>query len=332
MSDVELLPLVTVIVPMHAVERYIGECVESICNQTYENIEVILVDDGSPDESGLIADQYSLEDSRVGVIHQQNAGVSAARNAGLDSATGEYVCFVDGDDRLAPDFVSHMVAQIHGTSADMAMGTRVLSRGLDETAHYSHSGTQLTGEQATVRLIYADIPIGCWNKIFRRSAVERNKLRFSTDLYMGEGLRFITDVSQRAELVVATDRPLYFYRRDNSASATTSPDVQRMRNAISAFKRIRDGLVLDSNDIRSALDFHGLLLGFTTLRAIQASDAPRDPSASAIARTCREMVRKPKLKLLWRAPVNTGQRMKATAIWLAPNTVVKAAALFKRRR
>ena len=95
--------LISVIVPVYKVEQYLDECIQSIINQTYKNLEIILVDDGSPDRCPEMCDEYAKQDSRVKVIHQKNAGVSAARNAGIDVARGEYIGFVDSDDLIAPD-------------------------------------------------------------------------------------------------------------------------------------------------------------------------------------------------------------------------------------
>ena len=99
---------ISVIVPVYNVEKYIGECIKSIINQDYENIEIILVDDGSNDKSGEICDEYTLKDKRVKVIHKENGGVSSARNRGIESSTGEYIAFVDGDDYVTKDYVSYL--------------------------------------------------------------------------------------------------------------------------------------------------------------------------------------------------------------------------------
>ena len=99
-------PVVSFIVPVYKVAAYLPACVDSILAQQGTSFEVILVDDGSPDNSGQVCDDYAEKDARVRVIHQENAGVSAARNAGLDAARGQWVCFVDGDDWLAPDFLA----------------------------------------------------------------------------------------------------------------------------------------------------------------------------------------------------------------------------------
>lgn len=105
----EQKPLISVIVPIYRVERYLSKCVESILNQTYRHLEIILVDDGSPDGSGAICDEFAEKDSRIRVIHKENGGLSDARNAGIQVAGGEYLAFVDGDDWIEPDMYEAML-------------------------------------------------------------------------------------------------------------------------------------------------------------------------------------------------------------------------------
>ena len=99
-------PLISVIVPIYNRELYLEKCIESIVSQTYSNLEIILVDDGSPDNCPAICDEWAKKDSRIKVVHKENGGVASARNAGLSAATGDYVAFVDGDDFIAPEMYS----------------------------------------------------------------------------------------------------------------------------------------------------------------------------------------------------------------------------------
>jgi len=112
---------VSVIVPIYNVEKYIGKCVDSIRNQDYPNIEIILVDDGSPDKSPQIIDEMASNDDRIKVIHEKNGGVSSARNRGIAAATGEYIMFVDGDDWVDDDYVSYFVDLIEKHGCDIGM-------------------------------------------------------------------------------------------------------------------------------------------------------------------------------------------------------------------
>ena len=111
-------PLISVIVPIYNTEKYLKKCLDSIINQTYKNLQIILIDDGSGDNSGEICDEYATKDSRIQVIHKQNAGVTAARNDGLDMATGDYIGFVDSDDWIEPNMYEEMMANLIKTGAD----------------------------------------------------------------------------------------------------------------------------------------------------------------------------------------------------------------------
>ncbi|MBR2835194.1 MAG: glycosyltransferase family 2 protein [Coriobacteriales bacterium] len=115
------LPLISVIVPIYNVEVYLDRCIESICGQTYQNLEIILVDDGSPDNCPAICDAWAERDSRITVIRQENKGVSAARNAGLCAMKGEYFGFIDSDDYILPRYFEHLYGLVVDYNADMAL-------------------------------------------------------------------------------------------------------------------------------------------------------------------------------------------------------------------
>ena len=112
---------ISVIVPVYKAEKFLSNCIKSILNQTYHDLEVILVDDGSPDSSGQICEEYAKKDNRIKVIHQKNAGVAAARNVGLDLATGDYITFVDSDDYIRPQMYEKMLKCAQNNHCDLVM-------------------------------------------------------------------------------------------------------------------------------------------------------------------------------------------------------------------
>ena len=116
-------PLVSVIVPVYNVEKYLRRCLESVINQTYKKLEIILVDDGSTDRSGEICDEYAKKDKRIKVIHKENGGLSSARNVGADVARGEFACYVDSDDKITKDYVSYLLGLIKEYNTDVAIAT-----------------------------------------------------------------------------------------------------------------------------------------------------------------------------------------------------------------
>ncbi len=114
-------PLISIIVPVYNVERYMERCLDAVVKQTYKNLEVILVDDGSEDRSGSICDRYASEDARFKVVHHQNGGLSAARNTGIKKATGEYITFIDPDDSITEDYIEYLYNLINKHEADLAI-------------------------------------------------------------------------------------------------------------------------------------------------------------------------------------------------------------------
>lgn len=119
----------SVIVPIYNVEKFLRRCIDSIINQSYSNLEIILVDDGSPDNCGKICDEYAALDNRIKVIHQANGGLSAARNIGIDSATGEYVAFIDSDDYIASNMYDEMISLMETNDLDIISCNAFIAKG-----------------------------------------------------------------------------------------------------------------------------------------------------------------------------------------------------------
>lgn len=113
--------LVSIIIPIYKVEQYLIDCIQSVCSQTYKNIEIILVDDGSPDNCGKICDDYAKMDKRISVIHKENGGLSDARNKGIDIARGDYITFVDSDDYVETTFIEDLYNAIEKTNSDISI-------------------------------------------------------------------------------------------------------------------------------------------------------------------------------------------------------------------
>lgn len=184
-------PLVSIIVPIYNVEKYLNQCVTSLIQQTYHNIEIILVDDGSPDRSPTICDTWEHKDDRVHVLHKTNSGVSASRNAGLHISKGKYVCFVDGDDWIEPDFVEYMMALQSTANADI-VASRNCFTGTDTCQEAQDIISTIGPQEAMELFFYPTIELGAWNKLYNRGFLVSNNLEFITDFHAGEGLQFIT--------------------------------------------------------------------------------------------------------------------------------------------
>lgn len=165
--------IISVIIPVYKVEPYLRKCLDSVVGQTYRNLEIILVDDGSPDNCGAICDEYAAKDGRIKVIHQQNAGLSAARNAGLRIASGEYLGFVDSDDWIEPEMFGTLLNGLRDTSTDIAVCGRY-EEYKDHKVPYCWPEVQvLDTEQALGELLRNDrMQNLVWDKLYRKGLFE----------------------------------------------------------------------------------------------------------------------------------------------------------------
>lgn len=168
------LPLISMVLPVYNVSAYLRKCLDSVVKQDYPDLEIILVDDGSEDESSSICDEYAEKDSRIKVIHKTNGGLSDARNAGSDVASGEYITFVDSDDSISPDYVSYLYSLIrkYGTKMSLCTHTVVFENG-DQTVYGDGGDECLDAETCIRRMLYHDvIDTSAWAKLYHRSLVK----------------------------------------------------------------------------------------------------------------------------------------------------------------
>ena len=205
--------MVSIIVPVYKVEKFLPKCIESVLNQTYTDFELILVDDGSPDKSPEICDKYAELDKRVVVIHQKNAGVSAARNAGLENAKGEYIGFVDPDDWIAPKMYEQMIFAMEGSNADLAIcGYDYYDEDyhVDEQRRYKVRSNEVV-DQREIMNRFSDMPPsirhGVWNKLFKNNLFHTQ--RFINGLHSSEDVYFLNEYVQKIQSTVIVHHPYY---------------------------------------------------------------------------------------------------------------------------
>ena len=226
--------MISIIVPIYNVENYVNKCIESIINQTHKNIEIILVDDGSPDNCASICDQYAKEDSRVNVVHQENKGLIEARKSGLRAATGDYVCFVDGDDWIEEDMYEHIASQIEKYSPDCVITQFYYSYpDKEEKSSYCfdkefYSREELENEVFPIMLFngsYYSFGVypNCWTKVFKRELLEKHLYSVDSRIRMGEDIAFTYPCLMECQSVAFVDKALYHYRI-NYSSMTKSYD------------------------------------------------------------------------------------------------------------
>ena len=215
--------LVSIIIPVYNVEQYIPEALDSIIQQTYTNLEIILIDDGSTDGSGEICDRYGVRDRRIKVYHQENRGLSAARNAGLDIASGKIIGFLDPDDAFHPDMISKMLERLEVYQADISIcGFSIHeTQGLMKPEITDKPIWQLCNRNEIFhKLLNDEIDTAPWNRLYKRSIWK--DLRFPAGrVYEGAYTSF--DIFDRADRIAITNEKLVMYRiRPGSISNTTS--------------------------------------------------------------------------------------------------------------
>lgn len=245
---------VSAIVAIYNSERFLPKLIESIIHQTWYNLEILLVNDGSPDNSGSICDKYAEQDSRIRVIHKKNGGACEARNTGLEQATGEYILIIDGDDWLEPDYVEYLMNLVHQTNADMAMTDHIFTT-RDRVQIENDYIEKWTPEDAFCGIIYPKIPIGPWNKIYRTDLLKKNNISFSVP-WSGEGLYFSSMAAQCAHCVAVGHKKIYNYRLNNTGSGLTNYKVIMGTNALENIKNIEKTRLIKTKRTEHAVKWH----------------------------------------------------------------------------
>ena len=249
-SDSNLVqePLISVIVPVYNTAGYLPQCIDSLLAQTHKNLEIFLVDDGSTDVSGAICDAYAEADARIAVIHKRNGGVSSARNVALELAKGEYIGFVDSDDRIQPDMYSALLEAIAATKCDVVIcGMSFLT----DKGRYLRS--ELTDDEAALyqsdmlKALYGTpnpLGGGCCNKLFRSETIDG--LRFDESLTMAEDWIFLFEAFQRCSSGMKIGAALYnVVERPNSA--TRGNEIEALYDIIFGGKSLLLLLLLAKN-------------------------------------------------------------------------------------
>ena len=213
---------VSVVVPIYNVEKYFRQCMDSIVNQTYKNLEIILVDDGSPDKCGTICDEYAARDPRITVIHKQNGGLAAAKNSGLEIATGEWITFIDADDWVALDLFEKVMVEIGDTSPDIAVEggyyyaypkKNVLEPNIPEAFLYTDKRDIYT---IMTRIRTFGLP---WDKFYRTEFLRKNSLVNDVSCKAFEDYLFNFQAFNTAQSILGVPYCGYYYRQAESGNA-----------------------------------------------------------------------------------------------------------------
>ena len=213
--------LVSIIIPVYNLGEYIAKSLLFILNQSYSNLEIVLVDDGSKDNTLELCHAFATMDQRIRVIHQENGGVSVARNTGIDNAHGEYIAFIDGDDSVAPFYIERLLHAVQGNVLSMCLHERVRSYEYNFADELVPFGV-FSAEECAKRVISGDFPVGVWGAIFSRSCI--GDLRFPAGVRNNEDKYFLYHylLNNEKGQVAFTNQKMYgYYVREGSATRST---------------------------------------------------------------------------------------------------------------
>lgn len=235
---------ISVIVPVYNMEKYLKRCLDSICNQSYDNLDILLVDDGSTDKSLSILYEYMKKDNRIRVFEKENGGQASARNYGLKHMIGDYVSFVDSDDYLDTSCYEICVAKLKENYYDLIVfDSNYIKR--DKVIHVK-SGLGIVESTPA-----------CWNKIFKVELWDGEEFPIN---YWYEDLGIVPYVVSKSKQSVKINEPLYYYLSDRGDSQTHSYDINKLTNTIDMVENIKMKLIQSNSFIQNQTDFNYLVL------------------------------------------------------------------------
>lgn len=249
--------IVSIIIPVYNMEKYLDECIISIVNQTFQNIEIILIDDGSTDASLDICMKWSKSDSRIQVWHQNNRGVSSARNKGIEMAKGEYLLFVDADDYVDEEYVQSLYEKLDLADMIICGYSKVTD----------HQSPILLGKEGLLKreelffhMVCTNIVhMSSWNKIYRKTILRENNIKFHENIAIGEDMIFVVEYLQYCNSYYYINRAIYFYRK-NEQSATNSTYSSRKFNeknisSLESILELENITQNENNEIRNYIGY-----------------------------------------------------------------------------
>jgi glycosyltransferase involved in cell wall biosynthesis len=244
------MPDISIIVPIYKVEQYLDNCIESIVKQTYSSLEIILVNDGSPDNCGVICDNWALKDKRIKVVHKNNGGLVSARKAGLDIATGDYVAYVDGDDWIEPTMFESMIEVGKKNDADITICGFIEERDLwsKKIDNVVASGVYVGNKKNELlsKAIYSGhffefgLYPAVWNKLFKREILKINQYAVSNNIKMGEDAACTFPALIDADCICVMESSYLYHYRKTGDSMTTKYDSQYFGRIFELFRYLDD--------------------------------------------------------------------------------------------
>lgn len=244
-------PLISIIIPAYNTGKYIERCIDSICSQTYKNLEIICVNDGSTDETGSILDRLSETDERLVVIHKKKGGVTSARNAALEIANGEYIGFVDSDDYIDKNMYSKLFKAMEKNHADIATCSYYLA--FDEYTKRAENLKPVPTEKVNTRVFlqyvferdtYRGVGGYLWTRLFKRDLIKTKdgelSVRFKEEYLGADDIVFLAEVHVRSETTVYVNEPLYYYYQREGSIVHDRESQYKTLFTVTAYEKLID--------------------------------------------------------------------------------------------
>lgn len=260
---------ISVIVAAYNIEDYISACLESIIKQSHKNLEIIVVDDGSTDHTRHLIKEFAKQDARIKIIHQKNAGLSAARNSGILASTADYLCFIDGDDTISPDYVSKLYSRLYHTHSDIAVcGYETISIDHSESHVTFHEAETTTGHDAARNLLLTqeNLDVVAWNKIYKKSLFIEHSIFYPVGDVNEDNLTTYKIYSV-AKKVTYLMEPLYQYYRRQGSITDKATTLQRLTIKERAATEAIDFFAKENASLRAAAHVSLLLAKFAYIDA-----------------------------------------------------------------
>lgn len=232
-------PLISIVVPTYNVEKYIGQCIDSLINQTWNNIEIIIIDDGSEDKTREIVNKYSIYDKRIKFYLQDNSGPSVARNNGISKSSGEYITFCDADDNVSTLYIEELVKKAQQDNYDIVTcGYIDISKyGKVECNDFYDKNSELNRHKF-IDCIFKGVGGTVWGKLFKRNIIIENNIKMNKDIFMCEDMVFVLEYSIKCRKYGALEGNLYNYNRLNENSISKKLNLMYYNNLISVIENI----------------------------------------------------------------------------------------------
>lgn len=294
--------LISIIIPVYNVEEYLSVCLDSVLSQTYKHIEIIVINDGSTDNSGNICDEYAKKDIRIKVFHQSNKGLAAARNIGLSHAQGKYIGFVDPDDLIAPDMYHSLYNEITNNQADIAICDMYIMIDNNVYSTKKRTGTieLLTNKEALLDLLIENkIQTSACDKLYKKDILQTDPF-LKGSVY--EDLRFMPDIFIKCKKIVYINSPYYYYRCFRNGSICNSLSTKNLTDLFEA-SIFRNNRIKETDPNLVELVCRSQIVYDTLIYRNLAHRIKSDPKAKELALKIQKDIKQYTLSQLLRIPV-----------------------------